>query len=64
MTAIPLAAWAEKFNTLNNFGSKKLGGEESPRAPYGYTDKGRREHAERYQYFHIRSNVIVDLHQK
>lgn len=28
MTAIPLAAWAEKFNTFNNFGSKKLGGEE------------------------------------
>ena len=28
MTAIPLEAWAEKFNTFNNFGSKKLGGEE------------------------------------
>ena len=64
MTAIPLAAWAEKFNTFNNFGSKKLGGEESSHAPYGYTDKGGQEHAERQQYFHIRLNVIIDLHQK
>ena len=47
MTAIPLAAWAEKFNTFNNFGSKKLGGKESPHAPYGYTDKGGWEQAER-----------------